>query len=167
MASQRVGFVIGFAILCVQIEAYKIQSGLASSGTAKREDFPHNVAFLREYGLIICGGSILSNRIILSAASCMRDNVDSPHQLFAAFQSNVTSTDAEIVGVSIDKIILHPEFDNDSFSNNLAILRTTETIDFSSKIHSITLAAFDLSSDDGQIVTIGGWGFSEVNVCDG
>lgn len=162
MASQYVFFTIGLIILCAHIEASKLQEDFAYRGTARRQEFPYNVAFLREYGLVMCSGSILSNHIILSAASCMTDYVEKPHQLLAAFQSNSTSDENEIVGVSIDKIILHPEYNVDGFWSNLALLRTVEAIEFSTEVQPIALPTTDLPSDDGQLVTVAGWGLFEV-----
>lgn len=93
---------VSLAILCVgnASEAFKIQGPIVGGGNAKRENFLHNVAFLREYGLVMCGGSILSDRLILSAATCMESFIDTPYELFAAFQSEVTFAD-DTVGALI------------------------------------------------------------------
>lgn len=147
--------------ICCTAKAYKIQSRIVGGVNAKREDYPHNVAFLLEYGLVMCGGSIISDRVILSVATCMIDFVDTPHQLFAAFQSKVVPDD-EIVGAAIDRIILHPSFDEVHFKNDLALLRTVEKIEFTPQIRAIELPTAPLPSDEGQAVTISGWGFMKV-----
>lgn len=148
--------------VCFATVAYKIQGRIVGGTDAKREDYPHNVAFLLEYGLVMCGGSIISDRVVLSVASCMEDFSDTPYKLFAAFQSKATTFDDEIVGATIDKIILHPSYKEKHFTDDLALLRTTEKIQFTPQIQPIGLRTAPLPSDDGRMVTISGWGFMQV-----
>lgn len=147
--------------VCCTSKAYKIQSRIVGGSDAKREDHPHNVAFLVENGIAMCGGSILSDRVILSAASCMKDFVDTPYELFASFQSDVMLDD-ETDGATIEKILLHPSYNGKYFTNDLALLKTTEKIQFTAQIQPIELPTSPLPSDDGQVVTISGWGFMAV-----
>lgn len=163
MASLRSILCVSLAILsiCCASKAFKIQSRIVGGSDAKREDHPHNVAFLIENGIVMCGGSILSDRVILSTASCVKNFVDTPYELFASFQSDVMLDD-ETDGATIEKIVLHPSYSEKYFTNDLALLKTTEEIQFTPQVQPIELTTSPLPSDDGQMVTISGWGFMQV-----
>lgn len=157
-----ISFCVGLfalSVFCFEATAYKIQSQIDGSEAKHRA---HNVAFLREYGLVMCGGSLINNQFILSAANCMVDFVDKPYELLAVPQSTVDDNDDETVSIFVQQINLHPKFNRNSFSHDLALLKTAEKIRFSNEIQPIPLPMTDFTCDDGRLTTVVGWMFLEV-----
>lgn len=155
---------IAFVIVAVVAGAatnYRLQSRIQGGSEAEQPQFPHNVAFLVEFGMVLGGGSILSDRIILTAATVMEEFVDKPEELIVSFDKKLTDYDDSTMA-QIDKVVLHPEFNRKNLANNLAIVRTEKTIRFSMAIQPISLPATDFPIEDGQLVTVNGWGLLEV-----
>uniref|UniRef100_A0AAG5CX19 Peptidase S1 domain-containing protein n=1 Tax=Anopheles atroparvus TaxID=41427 RepID=A0AAG5CX19_ANOAO len=126
---------------------------IAGGAEASDGQFPFQVALINE-GLVYCGGSVVNRRWIVTAAACLTGKRLSDVQLFLG------SADRLVGGrnVTADRFILHPNFDQQSYANDIALIRVRESLAFgtNSQLQPIELATefFETATD----ATVSGWG---------
>uniref|UniRef100_A0A182JXI6 Peptidase S1 domain-containing protein n=1 Tax=Anopheles christyi TaxID=43041 RepID=A0A182JXI6_9DIPT len=136
---------------CVEIEnrTYRIVGG----HVADIETYPYQVS-VRELNEHICGGSIITNRWILTAGHCVDDTI-------AAYMNVRVGSAFYTQGGTIYDVklaITHPDHVPYSWIMDFALLELENTIVFSKTAQPIALATRleDLLSDRYCVVT--GWG---------
>jgi trypsin len=99
---------------------------------------------------LVCGGSIISKKYILTAAKCVQDE-----RLYRVrFGSNWSNRQGTVVNVA--EVIIHPDFDGTN--NDIAILRLQIPIrNFNAKINSIALPEADEQLVENSIATVTGF----------
>lgn len=77
-----------------------------------------------------CGATLLSDRYVITSASCVADlNLDQFIVLLNLYSLNAADS-RDMIKVRPDKIILHPQYDAKLDLNNLALIRLVRTIEF-------------------------------------
>lgn len=129
---------------------------------AEKGQFPHQVSvklsLTHEH---ICGGSIISNKFILTAGHCFERD-DKPKDIFVYLGALDIINDG--IDMNLEKIIIHPSFDIKKLTNDITILKTIETIIFSDFVQPIPLPTQNVPTDDQMDVIISGWGRSTVSL---
>lgn len=127
---------------------------IVGGSDAAAGQFPYQCS-LRRGQHHTCGGSIITNRWILSAAHCVYNS--QPSEL-----SIVTGTHLLLTGgqsYSVLTIRVHENYQMGTLANDVAVLQTTNQIQFNSLTSAIPLATFNL----GRVsTTVSGWGFTAV-----
>ncbi|XP_050554894.1 trypsin, alkaline B-like [Spodoptera frugiperda] len=101
-----------------------------------------------------CGGIILNNRAILTAAHCLDgDNVD-------LWRIRIGSSFANTYGQAhlIDRHIAHTSYSSRTLENNIAILHSVTTFTFNDRASPASIAGPNYHIADNQNVWAVGWG---------
>jgi len=139
--------------------AYKLafSSGRIIGGSnANAGQFPYQAALDRN-NQHWCGGSILNNNHVLTAAHC----VEAPQNEYRVYlgQHNRNNRDGNVQSPNIQSITIHPDYTgsfNDGVRADVAVIRTN-TFTLNSRVQAIALAASN-ANFEGQACDISGWG---------
>ncbi|KZM19972.1 Trypsin [Ascochyta rabiei] len=152
-------FVIGLAALSVVSAAPVAQwddthaPAIVGGVPAVAGDFPFIVS-LQKNGAHFCGGSLLDSKTVLTAAHCA-DGQSTTNLTIRAGSLNRTSGG---VTSKVSSLHVHPDFDYDLLSYDVAILKLHTAIPQSSTIKYATLAAAGSEPAANTVATVAGWG---------
>ncbi|KAF5287770.1 hypothetical protein FQA39_LY15706 [Lamprigera yunnana] len=114
-------------------------------------EFPYQVS-LRAYPTIHhCGGSIIFDNAILSAAHCFTSMTPG-----LVYVGTTRIDDKEATSHRAMNIIIHENFDFARLHNDVAIVRTEQRIMFTRKVYPIALQTTDIK--EGVDCVLSGWG---------
>lgn len=133
----------------------RIQTRIVNGTDAIRGQFPHNVELsARGSNFFFCGGSIITNWHILSAAHCVLKYISRPTDLLAYFDAKIL--DDMAFHTEMKEVVPHPEYSK--FQNDISILRTAKEIEFTEFVHAIALPTSDLPHPYGFTAVFAAWG---------
>ena len=130
---------------------------------AKKDEFPYQVAILK-YNDLKCGGSIIDNNWVLTAAHCVTYPFEinrAPEYLAKRFEVVYGSLywDNTRNRLQVEKVIVHPNwlFDGEHFAYDIALLKVRGNLTHLPESMPVTLATPDLDVI-GQRATVTGYG---------
>lgn len=112
---------------------------------------PWQIALLDNFK-ILCGGSILSNQIILTAAHCLKGR--DPKNLTVRAGSSFWSHGGQFR--LVEHFIYHSEYDGIQLRNDFGVIRLTQPLKYGPGVHPIQLA--QKPPKHGEIGYASGWG---------
>nr|AXF35732.1 serine protease 6 [Holotrichia oblita] len=125
--------------------------------TVTIEQFPYQVS-LQLLGGHWCGGAIISDTVILSAAHC----VSWPQSWYnVRAGSSFHNSGGSLVEIST--IIVHPDYNPSNLDNDITIIRLSSSLSFSASISPIALASENEIIPEGTSSVVSGWGALEEN----
>lgn len=146
---------IGFAISLAAVEPESIDR-IIGGYNADAGQFPHQVS-LRSSPIKkshFCGGSIISNRFVLTAAHCAQGKHSSPRNVFIVVGARRIFGDGYVHRVA--RIVSHPGWYRPLLQNDICVIRTAEEIQFSNNVGPVNLPT--INPPNGLQVTVSGWG---------
>ncbi|XP_053687199.1 chymotrypsin-1-like [Sabethes cyaneus] len=154
-----------FRLLCVVL-LYNFTAADMSSlfhiinGTdASIEDFPFVIS-LRIKDKHMCGGSILTENWILTAAHCFNRVNGSVVSVSVQVGRTNISEEVDSSVHKVDQLVVHPEYTKEGgWSNDIALIKLKEPLVFSELVQSVKLppAGYEIE-DPNRPVTLAGWG---------
>jgi trypsin len=116
------------------------------------EDFPYQIS-LRFNGRHTCGGSILNENTVLSAAHCTSRRNHANFQVLAGYTNNTHGT-----AIVVSQVIEHPEYDDWTLENDVVVLKLAENIVFDDRRRPLALPTPNFQVAAGRPANITGWG---------
>ncbi|XP_039760351.1 trypsin, alkaline A-like [Pararge aegeria] len=153
-------------VICGIIANINAQSRIAGGELADITKYPFAVALLSNIEspsfLLGCGGTILTNTAILTAASCFfaNEQITQPSSWRARVGSSSLTNGGTLYIIS--RITTHPLFSMNTLEHNVAVIRTVVAMSFSTAVQPAYIAggAYRLQRND-EVVAIG-WGATSV-----
>lgn len=101
-----------------------------------------------------CGGALISNTFVLTAASCLRNAVSIQVDLGSI------SFSQPLVSLNTPQFLVHPQYNENFNTNDLALIRLPQPVSFSTNIRSINLPTQSQANDnfEEREVYIAGFG---------
>ncbi|XP_017476405.1 PREDICTED: trypsin-1-like [Rhagoletis zephyria] len=132
--------------------------GRIVGGTSARDivDFPYIVS-VRLFNKHFCGGSIINERTVITAAHCLKGISASYVRVHAGTKSRSSHE-----GVLVDASAVHydPRFNMATMDYDIGLVRLASGLTFSSKIQPIALPTEGELVLDGDVALVAGWGFT-------
>lgn len=113
-------------------------------------------------GIHACGGSIVSRKSIVTAGHCVDNN--GGVVIVSDYIVHVGSAKRTTGGVFVDvaSIVMHPHYqENVLLSNDIAILKLTKSLTYTSSIQPISLPTANYVLEQDSMVFISGFGSTE------
>ncbi|XP_008544698.1 uncharacterized protein LOC103569261 [Microplitis demolitor] len=131
------------------------QARIVGGGSSQAGSWPWQVALYKE-GDYQCGGALISDKWVLSAAHCFyhAQNEYWVARIGATRRGNFPSPHEQIL--TLDYINLHPEYIDSGFINDVALLRLERPVIFSDYVRPVCLP--DSEPKSGTTCTVTGWG---------
>lgn len=131
---------------------------IVNGNKAADGQFPYMVSIFDYNRMIhICGGAILTDRLVLSAAHCLIDFKSMPDRLWIIFGlvklENIQNSEKNIT-----EITFHPSFKAPSYHHDLSVLRIAGKIRFNEFIKPIALPISKFVENDNAMPVVSGFG---------
>ncbi|KAI5644422.1 trypsin domain-containing protein [Phthorimaea operculella] len=105
-----------------------------------------------------CGGSILTNSAVVTAAHCIIPYVSEPSSLRVNVGSSFRSTGGTTYEIS--RVIVHEAYDQEFLVNDIGLLITRTRITFSASVQPISFATPAMKLPSGTPALISGYGMT-------
>jgi hypothetical protein len=134
--------------------------------SADISDFPWQVYF--ESGIYTCGGSIISENWVVTAAHCTKNSngsAISASDMAVEVGANNPRNGLEGKKYSISEVIVHEDYNNNTLENDIALLKLKEPLNFENAKPIKLILAEDVAegaTDPGVMSWVTGWGLTSV-----
>jgi len=107
-----------------------------------------------------CGGSIVSNRYIVTAAHCTHDDPRPRRYEVVAGEHNRFINEGHEQAITVESIVEHPNYDPRTTDNDIAILKLSRPLEFGDRVSPICLPSGN-DPRPGQMCVTTGWGATQ------
>lgn len=133
---------------------------------ATAHEFPWIISMMDGSGYWYCGGSILNEEWIVTAAHCVHGNSDKENKDVWVRVGDHDNSDPDDTDFhkkqtfKVKRIVIHPKYDPGTTNNDVALLKLKDKIDFSKFDGTVAPICIpqQLRAYTGQTVTVAGWG---------
>lgn len=143
----------------VDLTEFNVGTRIVGGSNATKGQFPYQVSLRAiKSKAHYCGGCIISNRFIVTAAHCSLGAYADPSNVEAVVGALSRSQDGVVV--RLGKIFAHERYNAFQLKNDIALIRTLNEIVFSDTVQPIALPTKPTEGD--LHVILSGWGRLEV-----
>ncbi|XP_047506076.1 trypsin, alkaline C-like [Pieris napi] len=159
----KILILLSLAVVAVSAVQPRFQRIVGGSVTTISK-YPYAVAMLYSRSgsgtfYLNCGGTIINNRSVLSAAHCFIGNT------IRQWRMRVGSTNSNSGGVvhNTNAIIIHPQYNSRILDNDVAVIRTNSAFNFNANVARGSIASSNYWLPDNAPVWAIGWGWTSSN----
>ncbi|CRL02608.1 CLUMA_CG015755, isoform A [Clunio marinus] len=152
-------FAVSFATPVANVYERKelIEGRIVGGTNAPLGRFPYQVSLRTTANFHFCGGSIINNRWVLSAAHC---TVGRGATSIRVLVGTVTLNSGGVSHTS-SRIVNHPNYNANTIANDVSVVQTGTTIGFNANVGAAALGSAHVGGGVSAIVT--GWGGTTVS----
>lgn len=133
---------------------------IVGGSNARPGDWPWQVQIdlIGDWNKYWCGGTLLNDEWILSAAHCFEDDLDPSSYSIKLGEHDIRKKSPVEQKHAIDKIIMHPGYDADSANNDMALLRLKKKASINKFVRPACFPDASVNFSPGEECYITGWG---------
>ncbi|XP_067307730.1 chymotrypsin-like protease CTRL-1 [Pseudorasbora parva] len=130
-------------------------SKIVNGENAVSGSWPWQVSLQQSNGFHFCGGSLINQYWVVTAAHC---RVQAGYHYVILGEHNRGSTAEAVQVMRIAKAITHPYYNSQTFNNDVTLLKLSSPAQLTSRISPVCLAASSTSIPSGTRCVTTGWG---------
>ncbi|CAM5117886.1 unnamed protein product [Eretmochelys imbricata] len=128
---------------------------IVGGNDAKNGSWPWQVS-IREGSNHVCGGSLIAESWVVSAAHCFNEDTSAYHVNLGEYQ--LLNPSESLVSFPIKKIYRHPNYTDIRSSGDIALVELETPVNFNRVIRPICLPASSVEFPTGMECWVTGWG---------
>ncbi|XP_044262515.1 trypsin-7-like [Tribolium madens] len=107
-----------------------------------------------------CGGSIIGEKYIITAAHCTKIWIGIEKFMFVRAGTNITESGGQ--RVFVEQMFIHPDYNEKNFDYDFAILELQDSLEFGDEVSPVSLPSSDTEWEPGTSAFVSGFGVIDV-----